>query len=159
MCELTTNYFSIPYLIRIKQCLTEIKKSEIKQHKRNHLLNILKYIALLGSSITVAFSKNSQTYRLIGVYFSIIAIIFASYWDIIMDWGLDRIHMRKYLGNTTYMVCFFNLVFRFLNSFPQESNVFDKISNPHLLNSLEIVRRSIWTEIRIQNYFAQQDIQ
>lgn len=103
-------------------------------------------------------TNNSQRHRLIGVYFSIVAVFIAAYWDSIMDWGLNRIQMRNYLGFGTWIVCFFNLLLRFLNSVPLESKTLAIISNVHLLNSLEILRRSVWTDIRIKNYIAQQDI-
>lgn len=93
-----------------------------------------------------------------GVYFSIAAAFIAAYWDAIMDWGFDRIQMRNYLGTGTYIVCFFNLLLRFLNSLPLESKILAIIPNAHLLNSLEILRRSVWTDIRFKNYIAQQDI-
>ena len=88
-----------------------------------------------------------------------VSVIFAALWDTIMDWGFDRIQMRKYLGKTTCIVCFFNLFLRILNSVPPESKILAVAPNPHLLNSLEILRRSIWTDIRIKNYISQQDIE
>lgn len=75
-----------------------------------------------------------------------------------MDWGFDRMQMRKYLGYGTYAVCLFNFSSRFLSTIPFESNILVRTQSPHLLNSLEILRRSIWTDIRIENYLAQQDI-
>lgn len=89
------------------------------------------------------------------MYFSIAAVFVAAYWDAVMDWGLDSILMRNYLGIGTYIVCFFNLLLRFLTSMPLESKALVIFRNAQLLNSLEILRRSVWTDIRIKHYITQ----
>lgn len=105
------------------------------------------------------FSKDSQIFNLMNFYLSIISVLYASYWDIFMDWGFDRTEMRNYLGTVgSFMVCLLNLVLRLVNSGPLESKIIASLGNIYLLSSLEILRRSIWTDIRIKKYSSQQDL-
>ena len=132
----------------MKQCISELFKSNGKQQKSLHIVNTFKYLLLLISN-TINPKISS-----IWILFPVLVISFASFWDTIMDWGFNRKQIRNHFGSIIYVLCTLNFVLRFFSlSFITDIT---KIS-PLVANSLEILRRSLWTHMRITNHTFQQE--
>ncbi|KAI8348662.1 EXS family-domain-containing protein [Blakeslea trispora] len=146
---------SLPYLIRLKQCLNDYFK-EAPRSKR-HLLNAFKYT----SSIPVIFLAHFNTqfkYSPASWYsWFILAIMthtFAFGWDLVMDWGLlhyktGSIKWRKdvwFSDSRWYLVAIaINLnirVFKIMSSIHP--------IHPFYIDLFEILRRWIWVIFRFE---------
>ncbi|KAF1796356.1 EXS family-domain-containing protein, partial [Mucor lusitanicus] len=160
---------SIPYLIRLKQCLCDYYA---QQHPHNSkLINALKY----ASSIPVIFlghhtKPNSSAQVFHGItqgdlvwqlwlFSAIFNSAFAFAWDLIMDWGLvqtdatettTRMRLRKdlYFSDPLYYIAAVG-VNGSLRLLKIGSHVYHV--HPICVDVAEIVRRWIWVVFRFEN--------
>lgn len=144
--------FSFPYLIRIKQCANEIFRSSSKKQSFVHILNSIKYVMLVSSNYLATLAELHTCYKL----FIIFTIGFSSYWDLFMDWGLCHQHPKRNISPPIFFACILNVVLRTIAmiNFTCVSKIF---ADTFILNGLEILRRSMWTHLRISNHVLQQE--
>ncbi|KAH9265375.1 hypothetical protein BASA84_001644 [Batrachochytrium salamandrivorans] len=98
---------ALPFLFRLRQCISEYMLTKDLQHKRRHMANAIKYL----TSMPVIFSAfqinrlrvlshsdlgmDPETYSFqfnsavgLWVLFSTINSLYSLYWDVVMDWNL-----------------------------------------------------------------------
>ncbi len=132
---LISTYNSVPFLIRIKQCLLDSRE------RRVSLWNTFKYIGLLASCAVL---QEQAQLPLFCLTIPLVAIAFASWWDIVMDW--NDYSILPMLLNTTIKLL------PMLSIFMNES---DRLL--FAFSALEVYRRSTWTVLRIRNHHRQQE--
>ncbi len=144
--------FSFPYFIRIKQCANEIFRSSSKKQRFVHILNSIKYFMLVSSNYLATLTEIHTCYK----FFIIFTIGFASYWDLFMDWGLYYKHEKRNISPPIFFACVLNIVLRTIAimNFTSLNKIF---ADTFILNGLEILRRSMWTHLRISNHVLQQE--
>ncbi|KAL0738956.1 hypothetical protein Bca4012_015166 [Brassica carinata] len=85
----TTFYFIvavIPYWLRLLQCIRRI----IEEKDRMHGYNAIKYLlTIVAACLRTAYTLNrGTTWNITAWVFSGAATLYATYWDIVVDWGL-----------------------------------------------------------------------
>lgn len=155
----------LPFWWRFLQCL----RRYYDEKDTHQLENAGKYMsAIVALELRQAYS-NHENLKVLGAFSvitSIIATIYASYWDLCVDWGLlNRKSKNKWLRDkiilqrkSVYFVCIgANIVLRLawmlsimrldrMLGFVQYKNAFNAG-----LAALEIIRRGIWNFFRIEN--------
>mmetsp|Transcript_2066 Transcript_2066/g.4700 ORF Transcript_2066/g.4700 Transcript_2066/m.4700 type:complete len:825 (+) Transcript_2066:418-2892(+) len=143
-----------------------------------HLLNAAKYafsnlIVLLGAfhPTFTSVTKNTSWYKSLWVGAFVVSTLFTYYWDIVFDWGLCKkgqglLREHLMLPDKRYYYCamVIDLVLRFtwcLTLIPQ-LNVFFNVTNQAytvlLLGITELIRRTIWTIIRVEHEHNYNDL-
>ncbi|KAA8529393.1 hypothetical protein F0562_033808 [Nyssa sinensis] len=159
-----TFYFiiaGIPYWSRLLQCLRRLQEEkDIMQG-----INGLKYFStIIAVSTRTAYTLNKGFgWRMIAGIASVIAAIFGTYWDLVMDWGLlqrksknrwlrDKLlipHKTVYFGamalNVLLRFAWLQTVFNFNFNFLHRQTMIA------LVAVLEIIRRGIWNFFRLEN--------
>ncbi|PON96358.1 SPX domain containing protein [Trema orientale] len=152
----------IPYWIRFIQCLRRL----LEEKDGMHALNGLKYfsIVIAVSMRTIYEQKKGTTLLILASASSGIATIGATYWDIVIDWGLLRRNsknpwLRDKLIVPQKSVYFVAMVLNVLLRLAWMQTVLGFREAPFLhrralvaiVASLEIIRRGIWNFFRIEN--------
>ncbi|KAF5745461.1 Phosphate transporter PHO1 -like protein [Tripterygium wilfordii] len=128
-------------------------------------LNGLKYlVTVIAICMRTAFSLNKgMTWKLLAWIFSAVAAIFATYWDLVVDWGLLQRHSKnRWLRDRLLVphksVYFGVMVLNILLRFAWLQTVLNlTLFDLHIQNmttifaSLEIIRRGIWNFFRLEN--------
>ncbi|KAL2226170.1 UNVERIFIED_CONTAM: Phosphate transporter PHO1 [Sesamum indicum] len=151
----------VPYWWRLLQCLRRLY--EEKDAKQGY--NGLKYLStIVAVCARTAYTLNrGDTWKLVAWIASIIATIYSTYWDIVMDWGLfQRSSKNRWLRDklliphkTVYFVAIVLNVLLRLAWMQTVMNI--KIFSLHrqtmvaLVASLEIIRRGLWNFFRLEN--------
>ncbi|XP_058010199.1 phosphate transporter PHO1 homolog 3-like isoform X2 [Hevea brasiliensis] len=159
-----TFYFivaGIPYWSRVLQCLRRLFEEKDPMHGYNGLKY---FVTVVAVSLRTAYSLNKGVgWKVIAWIFSVIAAIFGTYWDLVIDWGLLQRHSKnRWLRNKLlvphkivyYVAMVLNVLLRFawlqtvLNfnffSLHRETSI-------AIVASLEIIRRGIWNFFRLEN--------
>ncbi|KAH0871157.1 hypothetical protein HID58_078179, partial [Brassica napus] len=161
---LTTFYFIvavIPYWLRLLQCIRRI----IEEKDRMHGYNAIKYLlTIVAACLRTAYTLNrGATWNIAAWVFSGVATLYATYWDIVVDWGLLQIgcknsFLRDKLLVPHKTVYYAAMVLNVLLRLVWLQTVLDlKFSFLHretlvaLLACLEIIRRGIWNFFRLEN--------
>ncbi|KAI3500740.1 hypothetical protein L1887_36565 [Cichorium endivia] len=157
----------IPYWIRVLQCLRQLCEGK----DLTKALNALKYfstiVAVVARAIDVLMIEKNQrnmTIKVIAIVTSIVATIFSTYWDLVMDWGLLRRNsenpwLRDKLLLPKRSIYFLAMVLNVLLRLAWMQTVleFHEASFLHrnaliaFVASLEIIRRGIWNFFRLEN--------
>ncbi|KAK4430026.1 Phosphate transporter [Sesamum alatum] len=151
----------IPYWWRLLQCLRRLY--EEKDARQGY--NGLKYLStIIAVCARTAYTLNrGDTWKLAAWIASIIATIFSTYWDIVMDWGLfQRGSKNRWLRDKLLLphktVYFIAIVLNVLLRLAWMQTVMNiKIFSLHrqttvaLVASLEIIRRGLWNFFRLEN--------
>ncbi|TIA93377.1 hypothetical protein E3P99_00116 [Wallemia hederae] len=162
-------FTTIPYLLRLRQCLTEFKASHYQQKKS--FANALKYMSSLPVIAFSAIHKHNK-----GVYHwwlisVVVNSLFSFWWDVTNDWGLNfldkNVWMGKDKGGITplrpvllykkpkkyYAAIFIDFILRFTWSLKLSSHLHTYIeleSGVFALEILEIMRRYLWCLFRLE---------
>lgn len=138
----------IPPSIRMSQCIRDYSRSL----DGAHLLNFVKYSISNSVNlarivcITEAYNhKHAQRWLELLL---LVNAVYSAAWDLIADWKLHHLHKRRTrIAKRWYAVAAVTdvaLRFAFLASYKSEVNVF-------ILQTLEILRRSIWIFFRVDS--------
>ncbi|KAM7491031.1 hypothetical protein LguiA_033952 [Lonicera macranthoides] len=152
---------AIPYWLRLLQCLRRLYEEKDKMQGMNGLKYFLTIVAI---STSTAFTlSNANHWKIIAWIASAIVVIFSTYWDLVLDWGLlQRKSKNRWLRDklliphkSVYFVAIvLNVVLRF--AWLQTVLKF-QVSFLHretliaIMASLEIIRRGIWNFFRLEN--------
>ncbi|XP_024005526.1 phosphate transporter PHO1 homolog 4 isoform X2 [Eutrema salsugineum] len=160
----TTFYFIvavIPYWLRFLQCIRRL----IEDKDPGHGYNAIKYLlTIVAACLRTAFTLNrGVTWNITAWVFSGVATLYATYWDIVVDWGLlqrgcKNTFLREKLLVPHKTVYYAAMVLNVLLRLVWLQTVLDlKFSFLHretlvaLLACLEIIRRGIWNFFRLEN--------
>ncbi|KAJ4871045.1 Phosphate transporter PHO1-like protein 4 [Raphanus sativus] len=160
----TTFYFIvavIPYWLRFLQCIRRI----IEEKDLSHGYNAIKYLlTIVAACLRTAYTLNrGTTWNITAWVFSGVATLYATYWDIVVDWGLlqrgcKNSFLRDKLLVPHKSVYYAAMVLNVLLRLVWLQTVLDtKFSFLHretlvaLLACLEIIRRGIWNFFRLEN--------
>ncbi|KAK2969046.1 hypothetical protein RJ640_007911 [Escallonia rubra] len=159
-----TFYFivaSVPYWCRLLQCLRRlVEEKDVMQG-----VNGLKYFStIVAISTRTAYSLNKgDHWRIMAGVASVVAAIFGTYWDLVMDWGLlQRKSKNRFLRDRLLVphtsIYFVAMVLNVLLRFAWLQTVLNfQVSFLHreslvaLVACLEIIRRGIWNFFRLEN--------
>ncbi|KAB5544531.1 hypothetical protein DKX38_012643 [Salix brachista] len=151
----------IPYWSRLLQCLRRLFEEKDPMQGYNGLKYFLTIVAVC---LRTAYSLNHGVgWRAITWFFSAIAAIFCTYWDLVFDWGLLQRHSKnRWLRDKLLVpykpVYFGAMVMNVLLRFAWLQTVLDfRFRSLHeqttiaIVASLEIIRRGIWNFFRLEN--------
>ncbi|KAH9675247.1 phosphate transporter PHO1 [Citrus sinensis] len=151
----------IPYWSRFLQCFRRL----VEERDPMQGYNGLKYfVAIIAISSRTAYSLyKGFSWQITSWIFSIIATIYGTYWDLIMDWGLlQRQSKNPWLRDKLLVpnksVYFVAMVVNVLLRLAWLQTVLNiRVSFIHketlitIVASLEIIRRGIWNFFRLEN--------
>ncbi|KAF8084116.1 hypothetical protein N665_0733s0005 [Sinapis alba] len=160
----TTFYFIvavIPYWLRLLQCIRRI----IEEKDQTHGYNAIKYLlTIVAACLRTAYTLNRGTsWNITAWVFSGAATLYATYWDIVVDWGLlqrgcKNSFLRDKLLVPHKTVYYAAMILNVLLRLVWLQTVLDlKVSFLHretlvaLMACLEILRRGIWNFFRLEN--------
>ncbi|KAF9677094.1 hypothetical protein SADUNF_Sadunf08G0072100 [Salix dunnii] len=168
-CESSTVFITfsfivavIPYWSRLLQCLRRLFEEKDPMQGYNGLKYFLTIVAVC-LRIAYAHNKGSVGWRAIAWFFSAIAAIFCTYWDLVFDWGLLQRHSKnRWLRDKLLVpyrsVYFGAMVLNVLLRFAWLQTVLDfQFPSLHekttiaIVASLEICRRGLWNFFRLEN--------
>ncbi|XP_075658491.1 phosphate transporter PHO1 homolog 3-like isoform X1 [Castanea sativa] len=151
----------IPYWSRILQCLRRLFEEKDPMQGYNGIKYFLTIVAII---LRTAYSLNKgMNWKTLAGIFSAIAAIVATYWDLVIDWGLlqrrsknrwlrDKLlvpHKSVYFGamvlNVLLRFAWMQTVLGFQVSFLNKNSLIAIVA------SLEIIRRGIWNFFRLEN--------
>ncbi|KAM1214793.1 hypothetical protein ACFX2I_011270 [Malus domestica] len=127
--------------------------------------NGLKYFfTIVAVSMRIAYTHNKDVnWKILAGIFSIVAAIYGTYWDLVVDWGLlQRRSKNRWLRDKLLVpyksVYFIAMVLNVLLRFAWLQTVLNfSVSFMHtqtmisVVASLEIIRRGIWSFFRLEN--------
>ncbi|KAL0287512.1 UNVERIFIED_CONTAM: Phosphate transporter [Sesamum calycinum] len=136
----------VPYWWRLLQCLRRLY--EEKDAKQGY--NGLKYLStIVAVCARTAYTLNrGATWKLVAWIASIIATIYSTYWDIVMDWGLFQRSSKNRWLRDKLLIPHKTVYFVAIVSF-QELKLWETMVA--LVASLEIIRRGLWNFFRLEN--------
>ncbi|XP_050373009.1 phosphate transporter PHO1 homolog 3-like [Argentina anserina] len=151
----------IPYWSRLLQCLRRL----FEEKDAHQGYNALKYFfTIVAVTMRTAYSLNKDVnWKILAGIFSIIAALYGTYWDLVVDWGLlNRNSKNRWLRDKLVVphtsVYFGAMVLNVLLRFAWLQTVLDfNVSFMHrqtmlaVVASLEIIRRGIWSFFRLEN--------
>ncbi|VVA92602.1 unnamed protein product [Arabis nemorensis] len=160
----TTFYFIvgvIPYWSRFLQCI----RRTFGDKDLGHVYNAIKYLLIIvASCLRTAYTLNrGNTWNITAWVFSGVATFYATYWDIVVDWGLLRrgcknSFLREKLlvpHKTVYHAAMvLNVVLRLVwlqTLLDLKFSFLHRETMVALMACLEIVRRGIWNFFRLEN--------
>ncbi|KAJ0263300.1 Phosphate transporter PHO1 4 [Hirschfeldia incana] len=160
----TTFYFIvavIPYWLRFLQCIRRV----IEERDQMHGYNAVKYLlTIVAACLRTAYTLNrGASWNISAWVFSGAATLNATYWDIVVDWGLlQRRCKNSFLRDKLLVphktVYYAAMVLNVLLRLVWLQTVLDlKFSFLHretlvaLMACLEIIRRGIWNFFRLEN--------
>lgn len=151
----------VPYWIRFLQCIRRL----VQERDLMHGYNALKYLmAVVAVVIRTAYElKKGKTWLVMALISSAMAVLYNTYWDIVVDWGLLRRSSKNfYLRNKIvvshksvyYIAMVINVLLRaaWLQLVLEFSiKGLRKTAFSTTISCLEIVRRGIWNFFRLEN--------
>ncbi|KAF7123280.1 hypothetical protein RHSIM_Rhsim12G0132600 [Rhododendron simsii] len=152
---------AVPYWIRLLQCLRRL----CEERDPSQGFNGLKYLsAIVAICMRTAYTLNKGSrWNLLAWIASVIAVIFGTYWDLVIDWGLfqknsknrwlrDKLlvpHKSVYFAamvlNVLLRLVWMQTVLNFSVPFLHRQTL------TALVAVLEIIRRGIWNFFRLEN--------
>ncbi|PSR84978.1 Phosphate transporter like [Actinidia chinensis var. chinensis] len=152
---------AIPYWSRLLQCLRRL----IEERDFMQGLNGLKYLSTIVAITTrTAYTLNTgNVWKIAAWIASVIAMLFGTYWDIVMDWGLFQKNSKnRWLRDKLLIphksVYFVAMVLNVLLRLAWMQTVLNlQVSFLHrqaliaVVAVLEIIRRGIWNFFRLEN--------
>ncbi|KAJ0099417.1 hypothetical protein Patl1_21907 [Pistacia atlantica] len=147
------------------QCLRRL----FEERDIMHGANGIKYFSIIVAVATrtifeLGFLRMGQTLKLAAIVTSVVATVGATYWDIVLDWGLLRRNsrnpwLRDKLLVPNRSVYFIAIVLNILLRLAWMQTVLGFTEAPFLhrtaltaiVASLEIIRRGIWNFFRLEN--------
>ncbi|KAI5352713.1 hypothetical protein L3X38_005605 [Prunus dulcis] len=154
----------IPYWSRLLQCLRRLVEEKDPMQGYNGLKYFFTIVAVsMRTAYNLESLKNEVNWKILAGVFSIVAAIYGTYWDLVVDWGLlQRNSKNRWLRDKLlipYKSVYFgamllNVLLRF--AWLQTVLGFD-VSFMHgqtmvaVVASLEIIRRGIWSFFRLEN--------
>ena len=145
---MTPLLISIPFIIRLIQCL---RKYYDKKRAKN-LWNALKYSIAISAVFASSFNSIMKGGVTLGIwiFFAALSTGYSYYWDLEKDWnirGNDKIISKKII----YIVSILNLILRMnwiltINAFL----LFDQIFLSFAFGCLEVIRRYMWAIFRME---------
>uniref|UniRef100_A0A7N2LBJ3 Uncharacterized protein n=1 Tax=Quercus lobata TaxID=97700 RepID=A0A7N2LBJ3_QUELO len=151
----------IPYWSRFLQCLRRLYEERDPMQGYNGIKYFLTIVAVI---LRTANSPDKvMGWKLLAGIFSAIAAIVATYWDLVIDWGLlQRRSKNRWLRDKLLVphksVYFGAMVLNVLLRFAWMQTVLGfQVSSLHknslmaIVASLEIIRRGIWNFFRLEN--------
>ncbi|KVH96158.1 EXS, C-terminal [Cynara cardunculus var. scolymus] len=151
----------IPFWIRFLQCVRRLFEEKDWMHLCNGSRYFLTIIAVVVR--TVFELKMDRTWKVLALVSSVAAILFNTYWDIVVDWGLlqrnsKNLFLRDKLAVSRRSVYFVVMVLdvilrltwlQLVLKFNLRSLKGTAISS--LFSCLEIFRRGVWMFFRLEN--------
>ncbi|KAM7461984.1 hypothetical protein LguiA_030105 [Lonicera macranthoides] len=152
----------IPYWSRCLQCVRRL----FEERDKMHALNGLKYMSTIVAIVMRTGNDHvgGMSWKIMAAASSGVATIAASYWDIVMDWGLLRKNsrnpwLRDKLIISNKFVYFVAIVLNVLLRLAWMQSVLGFRETPFLhrraliaiVACLEIIRRGIWNFFRLEN--------
>ncbi|KAL3819509.1 hypothetical protein ACJIZ3_005414 [Penstemon smallii] len=154
----------IPYWWRLLQCLRRLLDERDAMQGYNGLKYFLTIVAVSTRiAYTLKGGEENNGWLVIAWVTSIIATIFSTYWDIVLDWGLLQPNSKnRWLRDRLLIphksVYFFAIVLNVLLRLAWMQTVLGiTVFSLHrqtmvaLVASLEIIRRGIWNFFRLEN--------
>ncbi|KAL6294771.1 hypothetical protein ACE6H2_002913 [Prunus campanulata] len=154
----------IPYWSRLLQCLRRLVEEKDPMHGYNGLKYFFTIVAVsMKTAYTLESLKNEVNWKFLVWIFSIVAAIYGTYWDLVVDWGLlQRNSKNRWLRDKLLIpyksVYFGAMVLNVLLRFAWLQTVLNfNVSFMHrqtmitVVASLEIIRRGIWSFFRLEN--------
>ncbi|XP_044505058.1 phosphate transporter PHO1 homolog 9-like isoform X2 [Mangifera indica] len=153
----------IPYWLRFLQCLRRLFEEKDIMHGANGLKVFSIIVAVATRTIAFEF-RTAQTLKFAAIATSVVATVGATYWDIVIDWGLLHRNsrnpwLRDKLLVPNRSVYFIAMVLNILLRLAWMQTVLGFREAPFLhrtaltaiVASLEIIRRGIWNFFRLEN--------
>lgn len=157
----------IPYWIRVLQCLRRLCEGKDSTQALNALKYFSTIVAVVARAIDVLLIEREQrniNIKIIAIVSSVIATIFSTYWDLVMDWGLlckNSVNpwLRDKLILPKRSIYFVAMVLNVLLRLAWMQTVLEFHEAPFLhrnaliaiIASLEIIRRGMWNFFRLEN--------
>ncbi|TXG66365.1 hypothetical protein EZV62_007640 [Acer yangbiense] len=151
----------IPYWSRFLQCLRRLYEEKDPMQGYNGMKY---FVTIIAISTRTAYSLYLGIgWKIIAGIFSVIAAIYGTYWDLVVDWGLlQRQSKNRWLRDKLLIphktVYFGAMVLNVLLRFAWLQTVLNiQLSFLHrqtliaIVASLEIIRRGIWNFFRLEN--------
>ncbi|KAI9250821.1 EXS family-domain-containing protein [Helicostylum pulchrum] len=168
-------FISLPYLIRLKQCVSEY----VETKERRHVLNAIKYTSSLPVVILASVQKkaaiyvaetgstpnhwylNENTVTQLWILFVFINSMYSFWWDISMDWNLITVSTKSskvkfrtqlYFPTTFYIAATaIDFLLRITWSLKLSSPIYIRQIDASIFLLLEIFRRWVWVIFRLEN--------
>ncbi|GMY13725.1 phosphate transporter PHO1 homolog 9 isoform X1 [Fagus crenata] len=152
----------IPYWIRFLQSIRRL----VEEKDAMHGFNGLKYLStLIAVAMRTSYDLNrGMTWKIIAAVSSGVATVIATYWDIVIDWGLLRRNsknpwLRDKLLVSNRSVYFVAMVLNVLLRLAwmqsvlgfREAPFLDRQASVAIVACLEILRHGIWNFFRLEN--------
>ncbi|KAL8150153.1 hypothetical protein V2J09_019961 [Rumex salicifolius] len=151
----------IPYWIRCLQCLRRL----VEERETVNIYNALKYFLTVIAVVlrSVYERRDSKSWLILSLISSAIAVIYQTYWDVVVDWGLLRWRSKNFLLRDKLMVSHKSVYFTAMAvdillriSWLQlvlefKVRTLQKTAISTMISLLEIVRRGIWSFFRLEN--------
>jgi hypothetical protein len=145
----------LPYLLRFNQCINKLHYTSNK----NHLIDAIKYLSLMGEILTNYFYYLEIMPRDIYIAVAIFVAAFASGMDLRIDFNVLHIHSKNFMLRDKlmypkwfyYFAIVTNLILRFIWCL---NLVVLGIKRDYMLltaNMLELLRRFQWILLRVEN--------
>ncbi|KAM1300057.1 hypothetical protein PS1_011446 [Malus domestica] len=151
----------VPYWSRLLQCIRRLVEEKDPMQGYNGLKYFFTIVAV---SMRIAYTHNNDVnWKILAGIFSIVAAIYGTYWDLVVDWGLlQRRSKNRWLRDKLLVpyksVYFIAMVLNVLLRFAWLQTVLNfSVSFMHtqtmisVVASLEIIRRGIWSFFRLEN--------
>lgn len=151
----------VPYWIRCLQCLRRL----MDEKDRTHAYNGLKYFTTIVAVIirTVYELKQERVWLVLALFSSAFAMLYQTYWDIVVDWGLLRWRSKNFGLRDKMLVSHKSVYFAAMGvnvllraawmQLVLEFQVpgLTKTAISTTITCLEIIRRGIWNFFRLEN--------
>ncbi|XP_050117345.1 phosphate transporter PHO1 homolog 3-like isoform X1 [Malus sylvestris] len=151
----------VPYWSRLLQCIRRLVEEKDPMQGYNGLKYFFTIVAV---SMRIAYTHNNDVnWKILAGIFSVVAAIYGTYWDLVVDWGLlQRRSKNRWLRDKLLVpyksVYFIAMVLNVLLRFAWLQTVLNfSVSFMHtqtmisVVASLEIIRRGIWSFFRLEN--------
>ncbi|BBG94268.1 ERD1/XPR1/SYG1 family protein [Prunus dulcis] len=145
----------IPYWSRLLQCLRRLVEEKDPMQGYNGLKYFFTIVAVsMRTAYNLESLKNEVNWKILAGVFSIVAAIYGTYWDLVVDWDFCNAIPRTAGKNQLDQLQVLNVLLRF--AWLQTVLGFD-VSFMHgqtmvaVVASLEIIRRGIWSFFRLEN--------
>ncbi|KAK2652071.1 hypothetical protein Ddye_011927 [Dipteronia dyeriana] len=151
----------IPYWWRFLQCIRRVYEEKDKMQGYNAVKYFMTIVAISTRSAYSLYM--GMGWKIIAEITSVIAAIYCTYWDLVVDWGLLQRHSKnRWLRDKLLVPCktlyFAAMVLNVFLRFAWLQTVLDlKLGFLHeetvitIFASLEIIRRGIWNFFRLEN--------
>lgn len=151
----------IPYWIRFLQCIRRLVQERDSIHGYNALKYLMAVVALVIR--TVYELKKGKAWLVMALISSSMAVLYNTYWDIVIDWGLLRRNSQNFClrdkimvahKSVYYIAMVVNVLLRAAwLQLVLEFNIvgLQKTAISTTISCLEIVRRGVWNFFRLEN--------